>query len=131
MGMRALSAGSAVLIVGVVACSSARAATASPAAAAAGGQAKAATSSAAAAKASAAAATSAAATKKASAAAATVTRGPVHRARRHRALAARLSAGIQDALRGRAGHHAVTVYDTVTEVSCYTGSDRTSTRPAS
>jgi beta-lactamase class A len=37
----------------------------------------------------------------------------------HKALAARLSADIQGALRGRAGHHAVTVYDTVTKVSCY------------
>ncbi|TVY99973.1 hypothetical protein EAS64_40215 [Trebonia kvetii] len=41
-----------------------------------------------------------------------------------RALAAALSAGIQDALRGRAGHHAVTVYDTVTKVSCYIDSGR-------
>jgi beta-lactamase class A len=40
------------------------------------------------------------------------------------AVAARLSADIQDALRGRAGHHAVTVYDTVTKVSCYIGSGR-------
>jgi beta-lactamase class A len=40
------------------------------------------------------------------------------------ALAARLSADIQYALRGRAGHHAVTVYDTVTKVSCYIDSGR-------
>jgi beta-lactamase class A len=36
----------------------------------------------------------------------------------YRALAARLSADIQGALRGRAGHHAVAVYDRVTTVSC-------------
>jgi beta-lactamase class A len=41
-----------------------------------------------------------------------------------KALAAALSAGIQDALHGRAGHHAVTVYDTVTKVSCYIDSGR-------
>jgi beta-lactamase class A len=39
-------------------------------------------------------------------------------------LAAQLSADIQGALRGRGGHQAVTVYDTVTGVSCYTDSDR-------
>jgi Beta-lactamase enzyme family len=42
----------------------------------------------------------------------------------YRALAATLSAGIQDALHGRAGHHAVTVYDTAAGVSCYTDSER-------
>jgi beta-lactamase class A len=42
----------------------------------------------------------------------------------HRALAARLSAGIEAALRGRAGHHAVTMYDTVTKVTCYIDGDR-------
>ncbi len=36
----------------------------------------------------------------------------------HQALAARLSAGIEAALRGRAGHQAVTVHDQVTGVSC-------------
>jgi beta-lactamase class A len=41
----------------------------------------------------------------------------------YRALAAKLSADIQGALHGRTGHHAVTVYDTVTEVACYTASD--------
>jgi beta-lactamase class A len=40
------------------------------------------------------------------------------------ALAAKLSADIQGALRGRSGHHAVAVYDTVTKVSCRTDSDR-------
>ena len=42
----------------------------------------------------------------------------------HKALAVRLSADIEGALRGRAGHHAVTVYDTVTKVSCYIDSGR-------
>jgi beta-lactamase class A len=42
----------------------------------------------------------------------------------YKALAARLSADIEGALRGRSGHHAVTVYDTVTKVSCHTGSGR-------
>jgi beta-lactamase class A len=37
-------------------------------------------------------------------------------------LAARLSAGIRDALLGRADQHAVTVYDTATGVSCHTNS---------
>jgi beta-lactamase class A len=41
-----------------------------------------------------------------------------------KALAIKLSAGIKDALRGRSGHHAVTVYDTVTKVSCYIDSSR-------
>lgn len=41
-----------------------------------------------------------------------------------KALAGKLSAGIKDALRGRSGHHAVTVYDTVTKVSCYVDSSR-------
>lgn len=41
-----------------------------------------------------------------------------------KALASKLSAGIKDALRGRSGDHAVTVYDTVTKVSCYIDSSR-------
>jgi len=41
-----------------------------------------------------------------------------------KALASKLSGGIKDALRGRSGHHAVTVYDTVTKVSCYIDSSR-------
>jgi hypothetical protein len=44
--------------------------------------------------------------------------------RAHRKLAAQLSADIQRALRGRAGDHAVTVYDTATGVSCRAGSYR-------
>jgi beta-lactamase class A len=42
----------------------------------------------------------------------------------YRAVASRLSADIQEELRGRGGHQAVTVYDTVTKVSCYTDSGR-------
>jgi len=42
----------------------------------------------------------------------------------YRRLAAQVSAGIQDALRGRAGHQAVAVYDTATGVSCYADSGR-------
>jgi beta-lactamase class A len=41
-----------------------------------------------------------------------------------RRLAARLSADIDSALSGRAGHHAVTVHDAVTGVSCRTVSGR-------
>jgi len=109
MGMRALVAGSAVLIIGVVACSSAHAATASPAAPAASRPAK--------------AATSPAATAKASAAAATVTEGLCTAPADRRALAAQLSADIYKGLTGRGGVHAVSVYDRVTGVSCaYNGS---------
>jgi len=42
----------------------------------------------------------------------------------YKALAARLSADIGAALRGRAGHHAVTVYDRVTGVDCLLNSGR-------
>jgi Beta-lactamase enzyme family len=42
----------------------------------------------------------------------------------YRALAAKLSADIEDALRGRSGHQAVSVYDAVTAVSCYADSTR-------
>jgi hypothetical protein len=109
MGMRALVAGSAVLIIGVVACSSAHAATASPAAPDASRPAK--------------AATSPAATAKASAAAATVTEGLCTAPADRRALAAQLSADIYKGLSGRGGVHAVSVYDRVTGVSCaYNGS---------
>jgi beta-lactamase class A len=44
--------------------------------------------------------------------------------RTYRTLAGQLSAGIQDALRGRAGDHAVSVDDTVTGVSCSADSER-------
>jgi beta-lactamase class A len=42
----------------------------------------------------------------------------------YKALAARLSADIQGALQGRAGNHAVTVYDRVTGVDCLYNSGR-------
>jgi beta-lactamase class A len=42
----------------------------------------------------------------------------------YKALAVKLSAGIQAELRGREGHHAVTMYDTVTKVSCHTDGTR-------
>src|ERR1700722_19368795 len=112
MGIRALLAGSAVLMFGVVACGSAGAATAS----AVGGASRAvevATSRAATAKASAAG----------SAAPATVTEGLCPAPAARRALAAQLSADILKGLRGRNGVHAVSVYDRVTGVHCaYNGS---------
>ena len=114
MGTRAaLWAGSAVLMVGVIACSSAGAATASAAADGASRTAQVATSRAATAKASAAEST----------AAATVTEGLCTAPAARRALAARLSADIGKGLRGRYGVHAVSVYDRVTGVYCvYDGS---------
>src|SRR3984885_1159928 len=113
MRMRALLAGSAVLVVGVVACSSAHAATASPAAPAASRPAKVAPSAAPTAKTSAAG----------SATPATVTEGLCTAPAARRALAARLSADIVKGLSGRNGAHAVSVYDRVTGVSClYNGS---------
>jgi hypothetical protein len=113
MGIRALLAGSAVLMVGVVACGSAGAATASPAAAGASRTAEVATSRTATAKASTAR----------SAAAATVTEGLCTAPAARRALAAQLSADIGKGLRGRNGVHAVSVYDRVTGVYCvYNGS---------
>ena len=42
----------------------------------------------------------------------------------YRALAAKLSADIEDALRGRPGQQAVSVYDAVTQVSCYVNSSQ-------
>jgi beta-lactamase class A len=113
MGMRALLAGSAVLMAGVVACSSAGTATASPAANGASRAAK--------------VATSASATPKASTAGsatlATVTEGLCTAPAAHRALAGQLSADILKGLRGRNGVHAVSVDDRVTGVYClYNGS---------
>jgi hypothetical protein len=114
MGIRAaLLAGSAVLMVGVVACSSAGAATASAAAAGASRTAEVATSR----------ATTAKASTAGSAAAATVTEGLCTAPAARRALAAQLSADIWKGLRGRNGVHAVSVYDRVTGVYCvYNGS---------
>src|SRR5277367_114481 len=114
MGMRALLAGSAVLMAGVVACSSAGAATASPDAGGARRAAKVATSAAPTAKAS---------TAAGSATLATVTEGLCTAPAARRALAAQLSADILKGLRGRNGLHAVSVYDRVTGVYClYNGS---------
>jgi beta-lactamase class A len=42
----------------------------------------------------------------------------------YRGVAARLSAGIQRALRGRAGHQALTVHDMVTRISCQAAGGR-------
>jgi beta-lactamase class A len=113
MGMRALLAGSAVLMAGVVACSSAGTATASPAANGASRAAKVATSASATPKASTAG----------SASLATVTEGLCTAPAAHRALAGQLSADILKGLRGRNGVHAVSVDDRVTGVYClYNGS---------
>jgi beta-lactamase class A len=113
MRMRALLAGSAVLMAGVVACSSAGTATASPAANGASRAAKVATSASATPKASTAG----------SASLATVTEGLCTAPAAHRALAAQLSADILKGLRGRNGVHAVSVDDRVTGVYClYNGS---------
>jgi beta-lactamase class A len=113
MGMRALLAGSAVLMAGVVACSSAGTATASPNANGASRTAKVATPASATPKASTAG----------SAALATVTEGLCTAPAAHRALAAQLSADILKGLRGRNGVHAVSVDDRVTGVYClYNGS---------
>jgi hypothetical protein len=116
MGMRALLAGSAVLLMGVVACSSAGAATAAPASAGVGRGAR--PSRSATAKAPAPKASTAG-----SAASAIVTEGVCTAPAARRALAAQLSADIMKGLRGRNGVHAVSVYDRVTGVSClYNGS---------
>jgi hypothetical protein len=142
MGMRALFAGSAVLLAGVVACSAPASVAATPAAStgkAAASTAKAATAKAATAKAATAkAATAKAATAKAAAAAlakaekptaavaATATASPTAIVREglctapadHRALAARVSADIWAGLKGRNGAHAVSVDDADTGLSC-------------
>jgi hypothetical protein len=113
MGMRALLAGSAVLVAGVVACSSAAGAVMSASAAATSRTAKAPASHGAAAKAATAAA-----------GASTIVReGLCTAPEAHRALAAQVSADIWKGLRGRNGEHAVSVYDRVTGVYCvYNGS---------
>src|ERR1700689_2779617 len=104
MGMRALLAGSAVLMGGVVACSSASGAVLSPA-------------SASGARRTAKAATAAAA------ASVIVREGLCTAPAARRALAAQVSADIWKGLRGRNGEHAVSVYDRVTGVYCvYNGS---------
>ncbi len=110
MGMRALFAGSAVLMAAIVACSSA-----------AGVAATSASASSATASASAAALTKTEKTKAATAtpaSSATVREGLCTAPADHRALAARVSADIWTGLRGRNGEHAVSVYDRVTGLHC-------------
>jgi Beta-lactamase enzyme family len=115
MRMRALFAGSVVLMAGVIACSSI-----------AGVAATSASASSAKASASAAALTKAQKTKAATATSAssgTVREGLCTAPADHRALAARVSADIWAGLRGRNGVHGVSVYDRVTGLSCvYNGS---------
>jgi hypothetical protein len=121
MGMRALVAGSAVLLAGVVACSSAGAATASPSRADAGRSAKATAS--ATPKASGSPKASTASAGSSAASTTIVTEGLCTAPAAYRALAAQLSADIKQGLSGRDGVHAVSVYDRVTGVSClYNGS---------
>jgi Beta-lactamase enzyme family len=110
MGMRALLAGTAMLMAGVVACSSAAGVAATSASAASAN-----------ASASAAALTKTVNGKAAtatSASAATVRVGLCTAPADHRALAARVSADIWAGLRGRNGEHAVSVYDRATGLSC-------------
>jgi beta-lactamase class A len=115
MGMRALFAGSVVLMVGIVACSATPGVAATPASA---GSANASASSAALTKSE--KTESAAATQASSA---TVREGLCTAPADHRALAARVSADIWAGLRGRNGQHAVSVYDRVTGLYClYNGS---------
>jgi hypothetical protein len=113
MGMRALIAGSAVLLTGIVACGTAPGAAATSAA---NGKAS---------------ATAAALTKAEKAKAATATSASSAIVREglctapadHRALASRVSADIWAGLRGRNGSHSVSVYDRVTGLYCiYNGS---------
>jgi hypothetical protein len=115
MGMRALFAGSVVLLAGIVACGTSVGVAATSTSAA---SAKASTSAAALTKAG--SANAAAATPASSA---TVRVGLCTAPADHRALAARVSADIWAGLRGRDGEHAVSVYDRVTGLSClYNGS---------
>jgi beta-lactamase class A len=115
MGMRALLAGSGVLMAGLVACG-APSGVAATSASAPGAKPSA----------SAAALTKSAKTKAAAAASApsaTVREGLCTAPADHRALAARVSADISAGLRGRNGEHAVSVYDRVTGLYCvYNGS---------
>jgi beta-lactamase class A len=112
MGMRALVAGSAVLLTGIVACSPAAGVAATPTA----GQAKASATATALTTAKANAASTSVSTT-------TVTEGLCTAPADHRALAARVSADIRAGLRGRNGSHSVSVYDRVAGLSClYNGS---------
>ena len=117
MGMRALIAGSAVLLAGIVACGSPSVAATSAAAGA-----KPSTSAAALTNAAKGAAKGKASTAT-SASSALVREGLCTAPADHRALASRVSADIWAGLRGRNGSHAVSVYDRVTGLSCiYNGS---------
>jgi beta-lactamase class A len=100
MGMRPLFAGSAMLMVGIVACGTSAGAVATSASTT-----------------SAKASASAAALAKA-AASATVSEGLCTAPADHRALASRVSADIWAGLRGRNGEHGVSVYDRVTGLYC-------------
>jgi beta-lactamase class A len=115
MGMRALAAGTAVLAVGVMAAGTSFAVAAPSAPAGRASSTRTAGAS----------RTRPAGTKSSPAAessGARVREGICTAPAGYQALAAKLSADIQGALRGRDGNHAVTVYDAVNGVSCYTGS---------
>jgi len=119
MGMRVLAAGSAVLAVGIVAVGTGMAVSSS--ARPEGDTA-----------ARSAPRTAARRTTKTAAPGATAAASPAVRVTEdictapaaYRALAAKLSADIEGALRGRAGRYGVTVYDAVTDVSCHAGSSQ-------
>jgi beta-lactamase class A len=113
MGMRALIAGSAVLLAGIVACGTAPGAAATSAA-----NVKASATATALTKAEKAKAATAT-----SASAAIVREGLCTAPADHRALASRVSADIWAGLRGRNGSHSVSVYDRITGLYCvYNGS---------
>jgi hypothetical protein len=118
MSRRVLAACTAVMAASVIAVGAGMAAVSSGASAASGGTTRA--GSAARGRADDSAASAAAAAEAASRVRAGICTAPPAK----KALAAKLSADILAALRGRAGHHGVTVYDTVTKVSCYTSSER-------
>jgi len=114
MGMRALIAGSALLMAGIVACGTAPGVAATSAA-----DAKASASAAALTKAE----DKTRGTAATSASLATVREGLCTAPADHRALASRVSADIWAGLRGRNGSHAVSVYDRVSGLYClYNGS---------
>jgi beta-lactamase class A len=121
MGIRVLAVGTAVLALGVIATGSgfATAATSAPSVRVSSTKTTGGSKPAAGSKTRAAAARSAPA---AASSAARVQEGICTAPAESAALAAKLSADIQGALRGREGNHGLTVYDAVTGVSCYTGS---------
>ncbi|HEY3880902.1 MAG TPA: serine hydrolase [Trebonia sp.] len=115
MGKRAYAAGTAVLAAGVIAVGTGIAAASASAPAVRGASNR--TGTAARSRSQSGAAAPAVA-------AARVSEGICSAPAAYKALAAKLSADIQAELRGREGHHAVTVYDTVTGISCHTGATR-------